>query len=496
MAEEAQSEMELAVVRLLQVDPVHVASVSEVLSGRSFAELQGLPAALAEQKKRLAQDTEALVYENYTTFLRLAVNVSKTRRSVNETKVLQGSLQDDVRQLEAACAQFADRSVAIAEKRAANRAMMQHYPQILELLEIPQLIEAFVRSRSYDKALDLLQYSRRSLAQQQGVPVLEGVARDVRKAADAMRDQILAQLASDCDMETAIRSVDHLRRLDVDGDELELRAKFLQMRNQWMENGKTALPVAAQVSRWLAAYAERLRTDLFYVVTQYNTLFAGEVAGGASLLWSFAFRKVREFVEVLEQNVPRLGDGEEIGAVAEQCMYCGSSLSRVGMDFRILTHPIFENSIRGMFRRRLDSALFFFTESLRTHDWRIDSSAEQQQQQQQAAASEESSSTEGAARPPSALMKHPPLGMFTNELLDALNQLRYCVILSLADELRTMLRATLAGADAAVQRCAPLHSGKQAAVVSDMHKELIDSLIPHIENCRRILCMPPQKNAT
>jgi hypothetical protein len=30
-------------------------------------------------------------------------------------------------------------------------------------------------------------------------------------------------------METTIRSVDHLRRLDVDGDELDLRVRFLQV---------------------------------------------------------------------------------------------------------------------------------------------------------------------------------------------------------------------------------------------------------------------------
>jgi hypothetical protein len=103
--------------------------------------------------------------------------------------------------------------------------MMQHYPQILELLEIPQLIEACVRSRSYDKALDLLHFSRKTLAQQQGVPVLESVVREVRRSGELMREQILSQLASDCDMETTIRSVDYLRRLDVDGDELDLRVK-------------------------------------------------------------------------------------------------------------------------------------------------------------------------------------------------------------------------------------------------------------------------------
>lgn len=42
--------------------------------------------------------------------------------------------------------------------------------------------------------------------------------------------KILVQLSSDCDMETTIRSVDYLRRLDSEGDELELRIRFLQVK--------------------------------------------------------------------------------------------------------------------------------------------------------------------------------------------------------------------------------------------------------------------------
>ena len=49
-------------------------------------------------------------------------------------------------------------------------------------------------------------------------------------------------------------------------------------------------------------------------------MFAGECAGGSHLLWAFASRKVKEFVQVLEKNVPFVSDGEEIGAIIEQCM--------------------------------------------------------------------------------------------------------------------------------------------------------------------------------
>lgn len=468
--------------------------------------MESLPDRLEAEGLALAQQTETLVFENYKTFLQLAVNVSRTRRSVHETKVLQGSLLEDVRHLETSCAAFAARASHIAEQRAANRAMMQHYPQILELLEVPRLVESCVKSRSYEKALELLGHCRKSLSQHP-VPVLKDIGHNVARSASLMQDQILAQLASDCDMETTIRSVDYLRRLEPESDELRLRQRFLVMREQWMENGKTAVPTSP-VSRWLMGLAERLRTDLFYVVTQYQTLFsAGQVPGSANLIWEFSYRKIDEFVQVLKSHMDRLNDGEEIGAVMEQTMYCGSSLSRVGLDFRILTHSIFEGCICKMTRGRLEAALFFFSESLRTHDWRIDPSfewgptgtgalegGEAPLGQNDGINIAEAGGAVESLQPPSSLLKHPPLALLTNDLLDTLNHLRYCAVLSVADQLRALFRSTLSGAVAALQAWGKIPvDSKQAHVFNDMKKEMSDSLIPHIEACIRSVFQAPEK---
>ena len=151
-------DVEAAVASLLKGPPEVVNSV--LSSSTTLAELLSLPDILNEEKLRIAAETESLVYENYTTFLKLAVNVSKTRKSINETKVLQSSLQEDVKQLEVACTLFASQSAAIAEKRETTKSMIKHFPQILELLEVPQLIDACIRSRSYDRALELLQLAR------------------------------------------------------------------------------------------------------------------------------------------------------------------------------------------------------------------------------------------------------------------------------------------------------------------------------------------------
>ena len=283
-----------------------------------------------------------------------------------------------------------------------------------------------------------------------------------------------------------------MRRLDVDCDELELRTKFLHHRNLWMNSAKASLS-QAQTGRWLCAYAERLRTDLFLVVTQYNTLFLGEVIGDSHLLWSFAFQKISEFTELLDRHFPSLTDGEEMGAVFEQCMYCGSSLARVGMDFRILVHPVVERSVVRMFERKLEAALFFFRDALRTHSWRIDTSAENDQVLTSIVGESDSNGGGGggsglAALPPMTLLRHTPLAHLLNELVDSLNHLRYCIVVSVMDDCKQLLRKTLTGATGALAVCAKIQTAKNMVVVTDMQKELADHLIPHVESCMKLLC--------
>jgi hypothetical protein len=124
--------------------------------------------------------------------------------------------------------------------------------------------------------------------------------------------------------------------------------------------------------------------------------------------------------------------------------YCGSSLSRVGMDFRLLTHSVFEQSIVSMFQHRLDSALFFFSESLRSHDWKMDAASESEV--------DEGQSKEGEnAAPPMSLLRHAPLAILANELLEALNQLRYCAVVTISDQVSAATSATLKSAQSALE---------------------------------------------
>ena len=482
-AEELEALSNKEILKLLLGDeykerPHESELLHDFLAGRNLAQIEKQPNVLAEEGKKLREDTENLVYDNYSTFLQTSVAISKTKKSVNETKVHLGSLLQDLPNVASSCENFAQKSQDSSQQRAVNRLTMQHYPQLLELLEVPQLLENCVRGRHYEKALELQQFARRTLTAHPNIAVLQEIVKDTMRSTELMREQIQSQLSSECDMETTIKAVEYLRRLESDPDELELRKRFLACREVWMDAGSAALP-QSQTGRWLTHCAERLRTDLFYIVTQYQTLFAGEVIGSSHVLFSFAFRKVNEFIALLQERVPlALHEGEEIGNVFDQTMYAGSALSRVGLDFRVLLHPIFERCVLDMFKRRTSNAVHFFGEALRAHDWQLDSSAVD-------SFSEMQQSEQSSVSPPSSLMKHAPLAVLLNDMLDSLNHLRYCAFRSLTEVLRTTLKTALQAAGVTLKdwtKHIPKDT-KQYAVFTDMYKEMTDSLVPHVQAC-------------
>lgn len=55
------------------------------------------------------------------------------------------------------------------------------------------------------------------------------------------------------------------------------------------------------------------------------------------------------YLETLRRQLPRITEGGSLASVLEHCMYCGMSLGRVGLDFRGLLVPVFEQEVLRLF---------------------------------------------------------------------------------------------------------------------------------------------------
>lgn len=125
-------------------------------------------------------------------------------------------------------------------------------------------------------------------------------------------------------------------------------------------------------------------------------------------------------------------------AVLAYLQYCAMGLGLVGVDFRGLLPPIFEDAVINLFSKNMNTAVENFQVVLDSHRWvplpSVGFST--------SVAIEESLDD---VTPPSFLMEHPPIAVFINGVSAAMNDLRPCAPVNLkhllAEELVEGLQA-------------------------------------------------------
>jgi hypothetical protein len=358
---------------------------------------------------------------------------------------------------------------------------------LLELLELGSLLDTCVRNGSYDEALDLEAFCAKLAAAAPGVPLAAALAGDARAGVRAMLAQLLARLRGPVQLPECLRIVGYLRRLGVFG-EGELRLTFLRCRDAWLSACCAELDAGAPYE-----YAKRLtdthRVHLFDAVMQFRAIFAddtsaadglggmgGMSAGGVGasdaggLVYAWATHRMCAYLDALGATLPRLVEGATLASVLEHCAYCGASLGRVGLDFRGLLHPMFEECVAAMTQRALAAAVDAFERALAQHAWAQPHAALPRTSASAAATPATTTTTqpggtsgEDELAPPACLMEQPPVASFVNALLAALNELRHVALPALRTPLAAAMHDALCGAAGALVRC----HGARATVLND-----------------------------
>ncbi|KAI3831970.1 hypothetical protein MKX03_006344 [Papaver bracteatum] len=153
---------------------------------------------------------------------------------------------------------------------------------------------------------------------------------------------------------------------------------------------------------------------------------AAEVAHTTQSLLSQLLQKLRSNIQ-LPECLRIIGHLHRIGVFTESEMrlqYCAMGLGWVGLDFRGLLPPLFEDAVLNLFSKNMATAVENFQVVLDSHRW--------------VAALPTGFSTNGPSAesqedvpPPSYLMEHPPLAIFVNGVSAAMNELRPCAPVSL-----------------------------------------------------------------
>ncbi|XP_047219312.1 conserved oligomeric Golgi complex subunit 8 [Girardinichthys multiradiatus] len=479
-------------------NPDFSAYLSE-LSSCGLDKLGREPERLAEERNQILQQTRELAFSNYQTFIRTADCTEHIYRDFGRVECSVSRLLDKLPRFGERCRAFMKEAEEIGVSRQMNSLTLNRHTEILEILEIPQLMDTCVRNGYYEEALELASYVKRLEKKHSTLPVIQGIVREVRQSAQLMLNQLLQQLRTNSQLPVCLRVIGYLRRMDV-FTEAELRVKFLQARGSWLNSILAAIPEEDPYFH-ITKTIEACRVHLFDIITQYRAIFSdedplvapagGQVAlGEVAIFYGWVVQKVAEFLETLERDLQR-GVGGRLDSLLGQCMYFGLSFSRVGADFRGQLAPVFQRVALETFQGAVQEAVEKFQEDMNLYTLIALPSVLGGTVPNVAA-----SVQPGTLQPPMALLDFQPLACFLNNILSAFNDLRLCCPLGLAQDVSRSLEDAL---KMVTRLILVFHRAEQSAF-SSREKELFiqfcssyaEDLLPFLNRCLQVLFPPAQ----
>lgn len=508
--------------------------MSELLS-YSLDRLRKEPELLQEEKLQIERSIQSSAVGQYGAFLAAASALSTIDNELESVCSALDGLLTCGPQLAAACEQFASESAGVMDSHAANKALVAQQSTLVELLEVPQLMDTCVRNGIYDEALDLQAFIMRLGLLHTNVPLVRLLMEQVSAVGTTLLSQLLARLRTNLQLPECLRIIGYLRRIAA-FSEADLRLQFLACRDEWF-SGLVAELDEGDAYEYLKQLIDLHRLHLFDIIMQYRAIFfdaaptnlegaaapaAASSVSESAVLYSWVQQRLQLFMAALDRHLPASSEGGNLASITEHATYCGASLSRVGLDLTgLLQRPLEERTL-ALFVSHLSSAVEAFSSRLEAHKWVLMPApmlAKAQQQAAQQAATAQARISQGGASegtggegddglgstpptpsgstkkgsaggtaveedlsPPYMVMEHLPLAVFVNGVLAAFNELRLCAMMGLTRRLAEALQQSLEAVAANLVQYRSSHALTEAELplFRSAARALVDVVFPYL----------------
>ena len=287
---------------------------------------------LNDEKSSKSSQMLSLTFDNYSTFIQTA---ECSKNISNDFSTIEERLSVILRQLDdfsSCCQTFTRETEQTNHLRKQNMSTLQKYSHLLEILEIPQLMDTCVRNDYFDEALEIVTYCKRlerkfslplnklSTNPNLHIPIVVNIVGDVRLSLEYMLEQLISELQTAIQLPACLRIMGFIRRMDI-YNELELRLCFLQARTHFLRKRLAVIQQQHSSSNMTdyyehaSKYIDETRNILFDIVTQYRALFSdddttlyvtfnrNEFIKETNLFRSWLIHRLSEFLKVLQLHL-------------------------------------------------------------------------------------------------------------------------------------------------------------------------------------------------
>lgn len=460
------------------------------LGGYDVDQLSKEPDHLNDEKTSVLQTTQELVFTNYKTFIQTAESSREIFKQFNQTESWLDGLVQKIPKFVDKCQLFCDASKNINAHRRVNSLTLTRNAELLEVLEMPQLMESCLRSNQYNEALELSQYARQLGTKHGDIPIISSIVAEIESSWSGMVGQVVGSLRGDLPLPRCLQLVGLLRSMDA-FTEPELRIKFLQARDSWLQSLLNAIP-KDDPNLHITKTIELSRIHLFNIITQYRAMFNDDeliilgrdpTVNESAIFYHWLEEKISQFLMTLEQDLPGV---TSIDSILGQCTYFGLSFGRVGADFTgrmsdIFVHMIgekFEFSIRKT-TKKFEKGMESFTLINKIYKTNI-----------------KMSTTVKSEHPPEQLVEFYPLAEYCNGLISAFNEIRLCPPVALSVFCTIILEESLYNVAKSILI---FYKQEQQAFAATERENMLkfteclsEQLIPYIQYCIHAIFPPSQ----
>ncbi|KAG0055307.1 hypothetical protein BGZ83_009065 [Gryganskiella cystojenkinii] len=269
--------------------------------------LQNEPEKLREEQLKVERDMSELAFRDYKAF----ILVKDCKQEVQSTFEQMGQhldrFQETIPNFVETLNKFSGTiAPPILERQSVYSSILATHSQLLEVLEIPLLMETCVRNGYYNEALELASHVQRLVLRYPGIGIIQEIEVKVAQGKEMMLVQLLAQLREPIKLPVALRIIGFLRRigsfnghdlsLDEDDhhhsanesqrgttttttsiaveDETPLKMLFLKSRGLYMDLQLSKIVHYKNDSfGFLKKYIDVTRECLFDIMTYYRSIF-------------------------------------------------------------------------------------------------------------------------------------------------------------------------------------------------------------------------------
>ncbi|KAK6346933.1 hypothetical protein TWF696_007031 [Orbilia brochopaga] len=294
------------------------------------------PAALKSANQSINLSLQSLASRSYQGFISASEQLSTLPASLDKLNDSIETLKSHLPALDAHLTSFSQKyhkSSPFLQERARKHTLARTFPKLLDILELPTLLQSAIASSNPSLALDVHSHVRRLHQLYPTTPIIVSVARECDGLLRVLNTQLLTTLRGPLKLPTAIKTIGYLKRTSPDISPAEevwgsiflvARLAFLNSlfqaldplreladaeREEWAKsqqtetNGDTA-PAASsassaaarrlrstghQTERYLKRWIEVFREQSFAIVTMYRSVFPPAGSGSGATLQVSAY---------------------------------------------------------------------------------------------------------------------------------------------------------------------------------------------------------------